>query len=165
MIAGHLTVTYALHQGLKTRVPAVRTLDVRLLLAGAFLPDILDKPLALLAGIPGRGLGHSVFVLTLIFYVLFRTMPAAKSILTALCVGAVLHLIEDAPYLHIFLWPFLGGWIHYHDFSLWEGIQRYYTGKLAPAILAAELLSYPFFLYYLLRPKPAPALADETPAG
>jgi len=167
MIAGHITLTYALHQGLEDKIPAVKKLGLPALLTGALLPDILDKPFSYAFDIPGRGVAHSIFVLAVLFYVLFRVLPRHRHIVTALLAGTALHLAEDAPFLQILFWPMLGEWKFLNHFGFVESLRIYYLEFHNPVMLLMEALSYPFFLYYLFRPKEnlEPALADEAPAA
>ncbi len=85
-------------------------------------------------------------------------------------VGSVMHLIEDLPYPHIFLWPMLGEWQFNHHYGFLESIRRYYSGGFDATmtlLLALEVISYPFFFYYLLRTerRAEPAVADASQAA
>lgn len=163
-----MTVTYSLHQGLRNKHPAVKRMSLPVLLAGAFLPDILDKPFSYAFNSPGRGISHSVFLVALVFYMLFRLLPKHRDTLIALLTGVALHLAEDMPYLHILLWPILGGWQFSHHYGFMESMRLYYLEFSMPGLLLAEVASYPFFLYYLFfRPKTVlePELADGPPSA
>ncbi len=115
---GHLGITAALGVHLSGR-GYYPLLDFRLLLLGAVLPDLIDKPLALAAGLEGRTIGHSmIFIasLTLVLLMWFLSTPVGSSrratvgMLTVLAIGAWMHLILDRIWEQpwVFLWPLLG---------------------------------------------------------
>lgn len=96
------------------RDPAV---DVRFLMAGAVLPDLLDKPTGLVFGAgffgTGRIFGHTlVFFAVLLAAVLLLTRrgkPSRKRWM-ALAVGVMFHLLLDGMWTlrDTLLWPFFG---------------------------------------------------------
>jgi len=160
MIIGHLTTTYALAGPLGRRFPALN--NVPPLLLGAYLPDLVDKPLYLLTGIPGRGPGHSAVLLAVAFYMLIRALPSLRHLLIPLAAGAFLHLAQDLASPVVFLWPFLGSWDNPSTISLFGTLQRYYLLFEHPAQLALEVLSYPFFAYALVRRRPSDDIEGEV---
>jgi len=160
MVIGHLTATYALAGPLGRRYPALNNIPP--LLIGAYLPDLIDKPLNLIAGIPGRGPGHSAVLLAIAFYLLIRILPARRSLLIPLAAGAFLHLAQDLVNPVVFLWPFLGSWEDYGRFVLMENLSEYYLNFRNPGMLALEVVSYPFFAYALLRRRPAETIEGEA---
>lgn len=160
MYAGHLTVTYAVRGAAMGKAPALRPLYP--LLLGAMLPDLVDKPLCLLAGWPPRGIAHSAVVLAIGFYLLFRLMPRHRILLAAVAAGAAFHLIEDWPYPHIFAWPLLGGWEYFPLQDIGENMLSFYRGEPHPYMLAVEAASWPFCLYYWIKER---APFNATPAG
>ncbi|MFQ5431173.1 MAG: metal-dependent hydrolase [Nitrospinota bacterium] len=160
MIIGHLTTTYALATPLGRRFPVLR--NVPPLLVGAYLPDLIDKPIYFLTGFPGRGLGHSAILLTIAFYLLIRAMPSRKNLIIPLAVGAFLHLAEDIASPQVFLWPLLGSWENPGTVSLIEILQRYYLLFEHPIQLTLEVVSYPFCAYALLRRRPAETMEGEA---
>ena len=149
MIIGHLTTTYALATPLGRRFPALRNIPP--LLVGAYLPDLIDKPLNLIFGIPGRGPGHSAILLAVAFYLLIKILPSRRNLLIPLAVGAFLHLAQDLTSPVVLLWPLLGNWEYYGTFELTGNISRYYLHFKNPGQLALEVISYPFCIYALLR--------------
>lgn len=162
MYAGHLTVTYAARGALKAKLPVLRPLYP--LLLGAVLPDIVDKPFWQLLGAPPRGLAHSAAVLALGFYILFRLMPRHRATLAAVAVGAAFHLIEDWPYPHIYAWPLLGGWEYFPLQGIGENTLSYYRAERHPYLLAVEVASWPFCLYYWMKARvPSFAAPAEAP--
>ena len=164
MIIGHLTVTYALAAPLAKRYPALG--NTFPLLVGAYLPDLLDKPLNLIFDIPGRGPGHSAVLLAVAFYLLIRILPSRRSLLVPLAAGAFLHLALDFASPAIILWPFLGSWEYYDTFVLTDNLSRYYLHFQSPAQLTLEVISYPFFAYALFRRTPEQAIeAEVSPAS
>ena len=109
MILGHLTVTAAGHHLLRKRLWPSFPLAMGPLVVGAYLPDILDKPLAFLTGLAGRGYGHSLLVQTVVFtaawFVLRQRAPLTWA---ALALGTLLHLIQDTVRPVVLLAPLLG---------------------------------------------------------
>ncbi len=88
--------------------------DVRLLAFGALLPNLIDKPLALLAPQLGsdRLLGHSlVFSSAVMVAALLVTRRGRRRrAWMAVAIGAMIHLVLDGMWTagQTFLWPFLG---------------------------------------------------------
>ena len=90
-------------------------LDIRLLLVGAILPDLLDKPLGHYV-LPAPFDGGRIFGHTLLFLLLI-TLAASyvhiryrKTYLYALSFGVLMHLITDEMWLshETLLWPIFG---------------------------------------------------------
>ena len=135
------------------------------LLFGAYLPDLLDKPLNILLGLPGRGLGHSAVLLALVFYLLIRALPARRRLLIPLAVGAFLHLAQDLAQPATLLWPLMGSWPQSESIGLLENVMGYYLHFDHPGQLALEIASYPFFIYLLIRRRAAGAVESELSAA
>ncbi len=159
MILGHLTATYALAAPLKRRYPVLRNIGP--LLFGAYLPDLLDKPLGYLIGTPSRGPGHSAVILALVFYLLIRALPERRELLIPLAVGAFFHLVQDLAEPATLLWPLMGNWDYYESMGLLEKLRSYYLFFGSPGQLFLEAASYPFFAYFLVRRRPAAEIDDE----
>lgn len=92
-------------------------MDVRLLVVGALLPDLIDKPLGRIVFQgrydSGRLWGHtllfSAVLLAVIVVVTKRGSPARRTWIP-LAIGSLLHLFLDGMWLHpeTLLWPALG---------------------------------------------------------
>lgn len=89
----------------------VKLVDIRLLLIGSLLPDIIDKPL--MFAVPGlgggHGLAHSLLFLALISFIgLFLFIRLRQTWMLALSFGTAVHLPLDQIWqcLHALLWPF-----------------------------------------------------------
>jgi hypothetical protein len=160
MILGHLTATYALSVPLKRRYPVLGNIGP--LVFGAYLPDLLDKPLHYLIGTPSRGPAHSAVLLALVFYLLIRAMPGRRRLLIPLAAGAFLHLAQDLASPATLFWPLFGSWDYYEDMGLYEKLQSYYLLFGSPGEFLLEMASYPFFIYFLLRRKPAAGMKCEA---
>ncbi len=152
MILGHLTATYALREPLKQQFPVF--LPLLPLLFGALLPDIIDKPLAMLFGLPGRGLAHSLVIMAPLSLLLIRLFSSKRKIMMTVFAGALLHIAEDFASPVFIFWPLLGSWPEVEHLGLWMKIYSYYILLSQPLTVAVEFLSYPFCLYFLLRRKP-----------
>lgn len=160
MYAGHLTVTYAARGALKDKLPVLRPLYP--LLLGALLPDLIDKPFWQLLDGPPRGLAHSVIVLAFGFYVLYRLLPRHRAILTTVAVGAAFHLVEDWPFLQVLTWPLLGEWEYLRLPGVGENMLAFYRGIPHPYMLAVEIASWPFCVYYWMRSRALSAVPAEA---
>ena len=160
MIIGHLTATYALSAPLGKRYPVLNNIGP--LILGAYLPDLLDKPLNILLGLPGRGFGHSAILLALVFYLLIRALPARRRLLIPLAAGAFLHLAQDLALPETVLWPLMGSWHQAETITLANNVWGYYFNFDHPGQLALEVASYPFCLYLLLRRRAAGAVESEV---
>ncbi len=146
-LLGHTGLTAALGE-LLSRRGVMRLLDIRVLLIGSILPDMVDKPLAFLLGIEGRNVGHSLLfsvALTLFLalpLVLPRLYPrrVARRLsnpLPLLSIGLWTHLLLDMMWLQprIALWPFLRVGFEPAVFSLLELILT----LMDPYVLGGEL--------------------------
>lgn len=147
MYLGHVTTTTCLYQGLerlKVRLPFLP------FLLGALFPDLIDKPLALLTGLPGRGMFHSAVVLSALFLALLMLFPRKRELTNAFFVGTMLHLIQDIPVeFKNILWPFLGPLEYTEGPSILERFWQYYVEIALPVHWAVELISLPWFLTIL----------------
>jgi inner membrane protein len=86
-------------------------LDIRLLIIGSMLPDILDKPLALLPFGNGRSITHTALVILVILVAgLLLSANFRKTWLLAIAIGMVTHFVLDSMWLspQTSLWPFDG---------------------------------------------------------
>jgi inner membrane protein len=82
--------------------------DIRLLVVGSILPDIIDKPLGMLLLNNGRTYAHTLIVTLIVIIVGFYLYKSRKSIwLLTLSAGMFSHLILDQMWWspHTFLWP------------------------------------------------------------
>ncbi len=161
MYAGHLTVTYAARGALKKQLPVLRPLYP--LLLGALLPDVVDKPLAILFDYPGRCLAHSAVILALGFFILFRLMPRHRETLATVAVGAAFHLAEDWAQLNVLAWPLLGTWEYFPLQGIGENMLSFYRGEPHPYMFAVEVASWPLCLYYWLKAR-VPSIAAPAEA-
>ena len=86
-------------------------IDIRLLLIGALLPDIIDKPLGLLLFENGRVFAHTLlFWLLLTAGALYYYLGSRRSWLLVLSFGTFCHLVLDQMWLtpKTLLWPAFG---------------------------------------------------------
>ncbi len=90
-----------------TSLLSSRNIDLKVLLLGALLPDLIDKPLGhiLLPGNNGRIIAH-----TLLFSVLLLAIGLAWKSALPLSLGVSMHQLLDSMYLspESSLWPMLG---------------------------------------------------------
>jgi membrane-bound metal-dependent hydrolase YbcI (DUF457 family) len=92
-------------------------MDLRLLLVGALLPDLIDKPLGRVFHAGGYENGHLwghtlLFSAVLMIIILAATKPRSpmRRMWFPLAVGSLFHLVLDGMWAsaETFLWPFLG---------------------------------------------------------
>lgn len=90
-----------------TSLLSSRNIDLKVLLLGALLPDLIDKPLGhiLLPGNNGRIIAH-----TLLFSALLLLIGLAWKSALPLSLGVSMHQLLDSMYLspESSLWPVLG---------------------------------------------------------
>jgi hypothetical protein len=138
-ILGHTGIAAAAVHALDRRA------DLRLVPIAALLPDLLDKPLALLA--PGfaqgwtRLVGHSLsglalFALVATLRIKWRAWP--------LVLAYGLHLVLDRMWQdgHILLWPFMGFALEPHHVEpWWQRISDSWTigGEVSGFVLLSAL--------------------------
>ncbi len=158
---GHLGLTLALVLVARRGFADFRV-DYRLLLVGALLPDLIDKPLSLVLGVAGRNVAHTLlFTLILSFFLLLRSRPTLRSRkalwvapLLAFAIGSGTHLLLDRMWAlpEILLWPFLGLAFPLDPFdplSLLEGYQDPYV--LIGDVVGAAVLGYVVWRHRLYR--------------
>jgi hypothetical protein len=105
------------------------------LIIGSILPDLIDKPLALLGFGDGRYLGHAPFILAIFLCIIFL-ITRNKSIVYALGIGCIFHLILDLPYIPFF-YPFIQ-YIFPVEGDLLNG--WFYTLTHNPLVISTEII-------------------------
>jgi membrane-bound metal-dependent hydrolase YbcI (DUF457 family) len=104
-------------------------IDIRILLIGSLLPDIIDKPIGRFFFREifhnGRIFSHTLLFLIIITaggVILYRT--SKKTWLMALACGTFTHLIFDGMWMspHTLLWPLYGFSFGKHPVSVWSWI-------------------------------------------
>jgi inner membrane protein len=91
--------------------PLSRFLDIRVLLVGAVLPDIVDKPLAYFGFGDGRSITHTLLVFLVVLVTAFYIyLNHRRTWLLAIAIGMFSHLVLDSIWsgTHTFLWPVYG---------------------------------------------------------
>lgn len=136
-------------------VSLVNRIDIRTLLVGSLLPDIIDKPVGqwLLTEYfsNGRIFGHTlIFLILITFWGLFFYRYYGKTWFLFLSFGTFMHLILDQMWHtpRTLLWPILGLKFERIDLTGWiEGI---WHGLLTdPAIYIPELLGLFMLIWFL----------------
>jgi membrane-bound metal-dependent hydrolase YbcI (DUF457 family) len=87
-------------------------LDIRILMIGALVPDIIDKPLGFLGFGNGRSITHTLLIFLIALFVgLYLYKNYKKTWLLAIVFGMLTHLILDSMWAtsQTLLWP-LYGW-------------------------------------------------------
>jgi hypothetical protein len=123
LILGHVGITLAAIQigeaagnkWLPHRTGAIlRFADYRIIAIGALLPDLIDKPLALLDLGSSRWIGHSLALALVLFVMGFVSLGRNRKILLlSLATGCLFHLIQDGMWSspRILLWPAFGWFV------------------------------------------------------
>jgi hypothetical protein len=99
--------------------------DLRLLAAGALLPDLLDLAIGVFAGTPTRQrLGHALIsptVAAVAVIVLTRRGRRRRALMTVV-VAWLFHLLLDGVWVReeTFLWPFFGDFAPWPSGSIWS---------------------------------------------
>jgi len=131
-------------------------IDVRFLLVGAILPDIIDKPLGLLNIGSGRSISHTLLFL-LIFTLLGLILYAARKWkrILVLAAGIMAHLILDSMWLnpHTLFWPFYGR--HFSEGNPSDWLSRWWSLLMGDPIVlifeATGFLIVAYFVYFLFK--------------
>jgi len=92
-------------------IALARRINIRWLLLGAVLPDIIDKPVGLLLFSSGRIFSHTFLFLILLLVVGLILYRSYKQVwILTMAFGVFIHLILDQMWLNIELlvWPFNG---------------------------------------------------------
>ncbi len=121
LLFGHVGITLGLVYLLAAPWGGRRRVDYRLVMAGALLSDIIDKPLGIALGIYGRNVGHTLLfpsLLTLVLALPLILPHRLPRVLAArlgnpviyLAPGVWSHLILDRMwgYQAVLLWPGFG---------------------------------------------------------
>jgi len=151
MILGHLTVTYVAGKRFEKVYPFLARTPA--LIFGAYLPDLIDKPLAMVTEMPGRGIFHSAVVISLLLFALLAAFPERRGTLMAIGAGAFFHILEDMSAPVFTFWPLLGGWPPIQYTGLTEKLLDYYIYFKLPYQFTIEAVSYPIFIWLLLKRK------------
>jgi inner membrane protein len=86
-------------------------MDIRFLILGSMLPDIIDKPLAAFALGNGRSITHTLLVTLIVLLAgFFIYLNYKKTRVLAVSIGMAFHLILDFMWLtpQTLLWPIFG---------------------------------------------------------
>jgi len=119
--------------------PLSRYVDIRLLIIGSLLPDIIDKPIGQYffyeTFYNGRIFAHTLLFLVLITAVGYYLYKSRKQLwMLTLAAGTFMHIAMDEMWqvLGTFFWPFLG----------WQFARYELTGWFASLLMA--LISSPY---------------------
>jgi hypothetical protein len=133
------------HLGIPLLIPLVNKdldLDIRLLMLGAFLPDIIDKPLGHLLLPENNG---RIFAHTLAFSVLILIIGLKFRPFLSLSIGVTFHHILDGIFLDVetALWPLLGPFIR-SDFEVYDWFEAFKD----PFVIGEELIGLILMIYF-----------------
>ncbi|MFC1961732.1 metal-dependent hydrolase [Chloroflexota bacterium] len=153
----HAYASDNVEQNASGSIPLSQLIDVRILVTGALLPDIIDKPLGvfILKDIFGNGriFSHSLLFLLIIALsglVIFRCWN--KIWLLTLSFGVFAHLAFDEMWLNLptLLWPLMGLAFKKEDVSDW--IMHMLEGVLEnPHVYLPEIIGFIITIWFLLK--------------
>jgi membrane-bound metal-dependent hydrolase YbcI (DUF457 family) len=138
-----------------------RFLDIRILMIGALMPDIIDKPLSFLGFGNGRSITHTLLVFLIVLALaLYLWKNRRQTWLIAIAVGMFTHLIFDRMWStpRTLFWP-LYGWaftpavqkIGLGQFTLWW--HELFANSYVYISETIGFLVFVFFVGILLREK------------
>jgi len=131
-------------------------IDIRLLLLGSLLPDIIDKPVGQFffrkTFSNGRIFCHTLLFLTLITLTGFYLYQnRSKTWLLVLSFGTGMHLVQDQMWLYrqTLLWPGYGFAFEKLDLTHWaQGIL--YVLRTEPDVYVPELIGAAILIWFVL---------------
>jgi membrane-bound metal-dependent hydrolase YbcI (DUF457 family) len=128
----------------------MRWVDLAFLALGSMLPDIIDKPLGLLAfgtAEQGRTFGH-----TLLFLMILATLAVyLKDIrLASVSAGVLAHLVLDSMWKSpaILFWPLLGNFLPVQDLGVSDYILTLLYGLRNPMVWVPEVLGLSYLIFF-----------------
>ncbi len=128
----------------------MRGVDLAFLALGSMLPDIIDKPLGLLAfgtAEQGRTFGH-----TLLFLMVLAALAVylKNLILTSVSIGILAHLVLDSMWTSpaILFWPLLGNFPPARDLGILDYFQTLLYGLRNPMIWIPEALGLLYLIFF-----------------
>ncbi len=138
MIFGHLAIV-----GI-AKLTGFRQENLVIMTLASYGPDILDKPLNIFWGMPGRGVSHSLVAFA--FIAMFACIYWLKinrnpRILTATATLWTSHLIGDLVEREVLFWPFAGPLRSTSRFHVTDRLFAYYVDLQRPYQLGLEIVS------------------------
>ena len=137
-------------------ISLVNHIDVRLLLIGSLLPDIIDKPVGHLffkdTFSNGRIFSHTLlFLIVITLFALYLYRSHGKRWLLALSLGTFAHLMEDQMWLEpqTLLWPLHSFAFKRIDLTYWvPGI--IHALMTNPAVYIPELIGVSMLIWFAM---------------
>ncbi|MDP6100336.1 MAG: metal-dependent hydrolase [Dehalococcoidia bacterium] len=159
LILGHVGISLGAAQLFERVVLRRRRgLDYRLLMVGALLPDMIDKPVGLyiLGDVihSGRIVGHTLLFSLVLLGVGVWRYRRGNAVLLSLGLGTLLHLVLDEMWLQpaVLWWPVLG-WSMVESWSTPFGsfVHSMINAYTMPRTYATELLGGLIVAHFLWR--------------
>jgi inner membrane protein len=139
-----------------------RYLDIRWLMVGSLLPDIIDKPLGqyILPGLIGTGRAYAhtlLFLIVLSAAALIVRWRSGRAWLLALAIGTFAHLVLDQLWTtpQVLFWPLLGAGFAHIDLEAWAGT-LWQALVSEPSVYVPEIIGFVILAWFglaLLRRK------------
>lgn len=123
------------------RTPA-RPVDYRLVLLGAILPDLIDKPLGFVLGLESRLWGHTLLIL---FSLIVASFAPPLRAVRLIGFGVATHLLLDEIWIMptVALYPAYGWWFPSTPFAPEHWIEALLHD---PVVQAGEVLGFSILL-------------------
>ena len=128
----------------------MRWVDLAFLAMGSMLPDIIDKPLGLLAfgtAEQGRTFGH-----TLLFLMVLTALAVyLKNVrIASISAGVLAHLVLDSMWKSpaILFWPLLGNFPPVQDLGILDYFQALLYGLRNPMVWVPETLGLSYLIFF-----------------
>lgn len=122
MTFGHLALASIAHDTLFKKT------GLLLLSLAAFGPDLIDKPLSLLFGCHGRGVGHTLLTFLIVLatgWLLCRSGKISRTVFLACALLWLSHLGADFLDSRTAFWPMLGPFPEKLSLTFWEKIDHW----------------------------------------
>jgi membrane-bound metal-dependent hydrolase YbcI (DUF457 family) len=118
--------------------------NISFLLVASFAPDIIDKTGYMLLGLPGRGMGHSLFVFVLAaitVLIVASRFRLPRGLVSAGLSMWFVHLVGDFPQMSVFLWPLYPAAPEpYPKFDLFQKLHQFYVARMWPEQFWLEMV-------------------------
>lgn len=130
----------------------MRWADMAFLALGSMLPDLIDKPLGLLAfGTPaaGRTISHTLlFLLVLAAVAVYLKDVRVASVFAGVLAHLTLDFMWQSPV--ILLWPLLGNFPQARELGVFDYMQILLHGLGSPMVWVPEVLGLTYLIFYAI---------------
>lgn len=163
IFSGHIGIPLAVAKISQKRIckpdliKFIKSIDYRVFLVGALLPDLIDKPLSIFLGNAigtSQSYGHTlIFSTIMLLSGLFLYKKYDIRLLLTLAIGILFHQALDLPTMHYknFFWPLYGFKLIPSDHFESNLIKRLLNDISSPYYLTGEIIGLPITIYYFAK--------------